>query len=149
MDSLEGNNMKNKKLILGGSIILGGGLFAYLFLRKKPTPLSDIKPELKTANNLPIQKDVLKTSVVAKDTTKDEFNMYYKTYREIQSKIKEVDKPVNVDMVAGWMKDAVRKSGENSRDKKLTSLRRDLLDYEQKIIDLGYTPTGRGTFIKR
>ena len=141
--------MKNKKLILGGSIILGGGLFAYFFLRKKPTPLSDIKPELKTANNLPIQKDVLKTSVVAKDTTKDEFNMYYKTYREIQSKIKEVDKPVNVDMVAGWMKDAVRKSGENSRDKKLTSLRRDLLDYEQKIIDLGYTPTGRGTFIKR
>ena len=141
--------MKDKKLILGGSIILGGGLFAYFFLRKKPTPLSDIKPELKTANNLPIQKDVLKTSVVAKDTTKDEFNMYYKTYREIQSKIKEVDKPVNVDMVAGWMKDAVRKSGENSRDKKLTSLRRDLLDYEQKIIDLGYTPTGRGTFIKR
>ena len=27
--------MKNKKLILGGSIILGGGLFAYFFLRKE------------------------------------------------------------------------------------------------------------------
>jgi len=141
--------MKNKKLILGGSIILGGGLFAYFFLRKKPTPLSDIKPELKTANNLPIKKDVLKTSVVAKDTTKDEFNMYYKAYREIESKIKEVDKPVNVDYGLWYMRDSLRKSAETSRDKKLTALRRDLLDYEQKIIDLGYTPTSRGTFIKR
>ena len=56
--------MKNKKLILGASIILGGGLFAYFFLRKKPTSLSDIKPGLKTANNLPIQKDVLETTVI-------------------------------------------------------------------------------------
>jgi len=138
--------MKNKKLILGGSIILGGGLFAYFFLRKKPTPLSDIKPELKTANNLPIQKDVLETSVVAKDTTKDEFNMYYKTYREIRQKVVELEKPIKHPFPNN--KFAVARA-EERRDRELTALRRDLVDYEQKIIDLGYTPTSRGTFIKR
>ena len=138
--------MKNKKLILGGSIILGGGLFAYFFLRKKPTSLSDIKPELKTANNLPIQKDVLETSVVAKDTTKDEFNMYYKTYREIRQKVVELEKPIKHPFPNN--KFAVARA-EERRDRELTALRRDLVDYEQKIIDLGYTPTSRGTFIKR
>jgi len=138
--------MKNKKLILGGSIILGGGLFAYFFLRKKPTSLSNIKPELKTANNLPIQKDVLETSVVAKDTTKDEFNMYYKTYREIRQKVVELEKPIK--HIFPNNKFAVARA-EERRDRELTALRRDLVDYEQKIIDLGYTPTSRGTFIKR
>ena len=141
--------MKNKKLILGGSIILGGGLFAYFFLRKKPTPLSDIKPELKTANNLPIQKDVLETSVVAKDTTKDEFNMYYKTYRNIKQQIVNKDKPIGRGSMPEFMWVSYKKTAEAKRDRELDSLRTDLLDYEQKIIDLGYTPTGRGTFVKR
>ena len=135
--------MKNKKLILGVSIILGGGLFAYFFLRKEPTPLSDIKPELKTANNLPIQKDVLETSVVQKDTTKEEFDMYYKTYRNIKQQIVQKDKPVSQ---FGGKYHVARL--ETKRDKELESLRSDLVDYEQKIIDLGYTPTGRGTFVK-
>ena len=140
--------MKNKKLILGGSIILGGGLFAYFFLRKEPTSLSDIKPELKTADNLPIQKDVLETSVVQKDTTKEEFDMYYKTYRDINQKIVKLEKS------ADWYKyeDKQHDYGDRRRireiNEELTSLRTDLLDYEQKIIDLGYTPTGRGTFVK-
>ena len=137
--------MKNKKLILGGSIILGGGLFAYFFLRKKPTSLSDIKPELKTANNLPIQKDVLETSVVQKDTTKEEFDMYYKTYREIRQKVVELEKPIKHAFPNN--KFQVGRDLEK-RDRELTSARRDLLDYEQKIIDLGYSPTGRGTFVK-
>ena len=141
--------MKNKKLILGASIILGGGLFAYFFLRKKPTSLSDIKPELKTANNSPIQKDVLETSVVAKDTTKDEFNMYYKTYRNIKQQIIQKDKPIEVSPIfRGSNRESIIKSKKAQRDRELQSLRNDLLDYEQKIIDLGYTPTGRGTFVK-
>jgi len=142
--------MKHKKLILGGSIILGGGLFAYFFLRKKPTPLSDIKPELKTANNLPIQKDVLETSVVAKDTTKDEFNRYYNIYREIKSNINRLDKPIKISPIhRGNTLKMIALQRELKRDQELESLRSDLLDYEQKIIDLGYKPTGRGTFIKR
>ena len=140
--------MKNKKLILGGSIILGGGLFAYFFLRKKPTSLSDIKPELKTANNLPIQKDVLETSVVQKDTTKEEFDMYYKTYRNIKQKIVDKDKPIGRGSMITSHWNIYKKSAEAKRDKELESLRSDLLDYEQKIIDLGYSPTGRGTFVK-
>lgn len=141
--------MKNKKLIIGGSVILGGGLFAYLFLRKKPTSLSGIKPELKTANNLPIQNDVLQTSVVQKDTTKDEFDMYYKTYREIQSNINRLDKPIEVSPIFGSSGKLLIEQKRRKRDQELASLRSDLLDYEQKIIDLGYTSTGRGTFTKR
>lgn len=141
--------MKNKKLILGGSIILGGGLFAYFFLRKKPTSLSDIKPELKTANNLPIQKDVLETTVVQKDTTKEEFDMYYKTYRNIKQQIVNKDKPIVLSgIINRSIRERMMKIKEAQRDKELESLRSDLLDYEQKIIDLGYTPTGRGTFVK-
>lgn len=141
--------MKNKKLILGGSIILGGGLFAYLFLRKKPTSLSGIKPELNTSDkrdNLPIQKDVLETSVVQKDTTKEEFDMYYKTYRGIKQQIVELEKPPKLTFPNN--KFYVARVMEK-RDQELTSARQDLMDYEQKIIDLGYTPTGRGTFIKQ
>ena len=137
--------MKNKKLILGGSIILGGGLFAYFFLRKEPTSLSDIKPELKTADNLPIQKDVLETSVVQKDTTKEEFDMYYKTYRNIKQKIVELEKPIKHPFPNN--KFAVERALDR-KHRELNSARRDLVDYEQKIIDLGYTPTGRGTFVK-
>ena len=122
--------MKNKKLILGGSIILGGGLLAYFFLRKKPTSLSDIKPELKTANNLPIQKDILETTVVQKDNT-EQFNMLFKTYNEIK---KQVDEQKGKSFF-----------GKNT---KLDNLKKDLKDFEYKIIALGYTPTGSGTFTK-
>jgi hypothetical protein len=75
--------------------------------------------------------------------------MYYKTYRNIKQQIVEKDKPIVLsEIFRGSSRLRMMKIKEAQRDKELESLRSDLLDYEQKIIDLGYTPTSRGTFVK-
>ena len=76
--------------------------------------------------------------------------MYYKTYRNIKQQIVNKDKPIELSKIfQGSSRERMMKIKKAQRDKELESLRSDLLDYEQKIINLGYTPTGRGTFVKR
>ena len=121
--------MKNKKTILVASVLALGGLITYFFLRKPTTATPSLK-QGQASSDLSSSKnnDVLQTSVVAKDNT-EQFNMLFKTYNEIK---KQVDEQKGKSFF-----------GKNT---KLDNLKKDLKDFEYKIIALGYTPTGSGTF---
>ena len=120
--------MKNKKTILVASVLGLGGLITYFFLSKPTTATPSLNQgqasiDLSSSKN----NDVLQTSVVTKDNT-EQFNALFKTYNEIKKQINATPKSI---------------FGGNN---KLESLRKDLKDFEYKIIALGYTPTGSGTF---
>ena len=151
--------MKTKNVIIGSGVVLGGVALYLLFFRKNKNSqgVSSVDSGNASTGLLLIGSGgisqvgggVLGSAVVQKDTTQEEFDMYYKTYRNIKQKIVEKDKPIELSNIfKGSSRIRMMKMKEAKRDKELESLRSDLLDYEKKIIDLGYTPTGRGTFVK-
>ena len=159
--------MKTKNVIIGSGVVLGAVALYLLFFRKNKN--SQIAEGDKTGNAstglLPIGSGgiskvgggVLGSAVVEKDTNKEEFDLLYKTFREFkallvkeQRKLSDINNGVGVGTLAPpKMAELIKKAKLRKQQKIVDDIESDLNDYEQRILDLGYSATSRGTFYKR
>ena len=101
---------------------------------------------------------VLGSAVVEKDTNKEEFDLLYKTFREFkallvkeQRKLSDINNDVGLSAFgsSSSLMELIKKGKLKKQQKIVDDIESDLNDYEQRILDLGYSATSRGTFYKR
>ena len=162
--------MKTKNVIIGSGVVLGGVALYLLFFRKNKKSYDNrLNVSVNTGNAstglLPIGSGgiskvgggVLGSAVVEKDTNKEEFDLLYKTFREFkallvkeQRKLSDINNGVGLSAFgSSHIKAMVKKSKLRKQQKIVDDIESDLNDYEQRILDLGYSATSRGTFYKR
>jgi len=149
--------MKNKNLYIIGGLAVSGVL-AYLFFFRKNESLEQQLAQLPQSSGASSPSkgssdNVLDSSSVSKeDTTKEEFEFYKAKYNDILSLIREVGEKIDkyerkVESKATAWRVYVPLIGKEQ--KKIDDYNVELRTIEQKILDLGYLMTDRGTFYKR
>lgn len=160
--------MKTKNVIIGSGVVLGGVALYFLFFKKdkkfQGVSANDIYTGNASTGLLPIGSggiskvggNVLGSAVVEKDINKEEFDLLYKTFREFKALlVKEQRKlsDINNGEIFGFGSSSKRawiKNIKLKRQQKIVDdIESDLNDYEQRILDLGYSATSRGRFYKR
>tara|TARA_B110000977_G_C11061941_1_gene486315 strand:+ start:1621 stop:2100 length:480 start_codon:yes stop_codon:yes gene_type:complete len=159
--------MKTKNVIIGSVVVLGGVALYFLFFRKNKNSqgVSSVNTGNASTGLLPIGSGgiskvgggVLGSAVVEKDTNKEEFDLLYKTFREFkallvkeQRKLSDINNGVGLSAFGSSSMKAMIKNMKLKKQQKIVDdIESDLNDYEQRILDLGYSATSRGTFYKR
>ena len=159
--------MKTKNVIIGSGVVLGGVALYFLFFRKNKNSqgVSSVNTGNASTGLLPIGSGgiskvgggVLGSAVVEKDTNKEEFDLLYKTFREFkallvkeQRKLSDINNGVGMSAFGSRsMMELIKKGKLKKQQKIVDDIESDLNDYEQRILDLGYSATSRGTFYKR
>ncbi len=159
--------MKTKNVIIGSGVVLGGVALYFLFFKKNKNSqgVSSVNTGNASTGLLPIGSggiskvggNVLGSAVVEKDTNKEEFDLLYKTFREFKALlVKEQRKLSDINNGVGMspfgspsLKELIKKANLKKQQKIVDDIESDLNDYEQRILDLGYSATSRGTFYKR
>jgi hypothetical protein len=159
--------MKTKNVIIGSGVVLGGVALYFLFFRKNKNSqgVSSVNTGNASTGLLPIGSGgiskvgggVLGSAVVEKDTNKEEFDLLYKTFREFkallvkeQRKLSDINNGVGLSAFGSSSMKAMIKNMKLKKQQKIVDdIESDLNDYEQRILDLGYSATSRGTFYKR
>jgi hypothetical protein len=150
--------MKTKNVIIGSVVVLGGVALYFLFFRKnkKSQDVSSVNTGNTSTALLPLGSGGV-SKVVKKDTDKEEFDLLYKTFREFktllakeQKKLSDINNDVGASPFASpFVRDAIKKAKLKKQQKIVDEIESDLNDYEQRILNLGYSATSRGTFYKR
>jgi hypothetical protein len=160
--------MKTKNVIIGSGVVLGGVALYFLFFRKNKNSqgVSSVNTGNASTGLLPIGSGgiskvgggVLGSAVVEKDTNKEEFDLLYKTFREFkallvkeQRKLSDINNGVGLSAFgsSSSLMELIKKGKLKKQQKIVDDIESDLNDYEQRILDLGYSATSRGTFYKR
>ena len=148
-----------KKIYLVSGLAITGVLAYFMFFRKMNNVLEQQSVVDDSVASTP-KDNVLDSSSVVKDTTKEEAQFFLDQYEEI-NKIykKEIDKTRNNPLMNRDIRNRVAfenfvKTGQVPTGfgrvifyKKLVSLKNDLDEVEQKINNLGYKKVG-DTFVK-
>ncbi|MDF1677017.1 MAG: hypothetical protein P1U29_03820 [Candidatus Pelagibacter bacterium] len=163
--------MKTKNAIIGSGVVLGGVALYFIFFRKNKKSYDNrLNVSVNTGNAstglLPVGSGGISKvggdvrgnlGVIIKDTNKEEFDLLYKTFREFkallvkeQRKLSDLNNDVGVSrFVSPSLREAIKKAKLKKQQKIVDDIESDLNDYEQRILDLGYSATSRGTFYKR
>lgn len=161
--------MKTKNVIIGSGVVIGGVALYFLFFKKDKKIQFVSENDIYTGNAstglLPIGSGgiskvgggALDSAVVKKDTNKEEFDLLYKTFREFkallvheQRKLSDIHNGVGMPSFGSTSLKKLIKSQKLKKQQKIVDdIESDLDDYEQRILDLGYLPTSRGTFYKK
>ena len=160
--------MKTKNAIIGSGVVLGGVALYFLFFRKnkKSQDVSSVNTGNASTGLLPVGSGGISKvggdvrgnlGVIIKDTNKEEFDLLYKTFREFkallvkeQRKLSDINNGVGMSTIgSSYLREAVKKAKLKKQQKIVDDIESDLNDYEQRILDLGYSATSRGTFYKR
>ena len=150
--------MKNKNIYIIGGLAVSGVL-AYLFFFRKNKSLEQQLAQLPPNYNILPKSGggtsdaVLDSSnVKQEDTTKEEFEFYKGKYNDILAQIREVGEKLDRYERKVETKSTAWRAYVpliEKEQKKIDDFNLDLRNIEQKILDLGYVMTDRGTFYKR